>query len=194
MPESPTLLNQLAARVKTFLSQNNLSQKEVCRLLHLDRGNFSKFIRGEVGLGAESTLALVRLMNLSKRDLELKFSAPEKTRAAIVSLQECGRKIQLASDGGSWVPGLVDGGPDPNDSTAITGTNANPARTAPDDDDWEFLAGLAGLHQEIIDRINARQAQKARPNPNGSTEPTRHIDDNTKSRTPGPRGDRFSRR
>jgi transcriptional regulator with XRE-family HTH domain len=196
MSESPTLVKQLASRTKAFLSQNNVTQKELCRLLKLDRGNFSKFLNGQVGLGAETTLALVRLMNLSKRDLELKFSAPEKTRAAIVSLQERGRKIQLASDGGSWVPGLGDGGGlDPNDTTTITGTNANPARTVPDDDDWEFLAGLAGLHQEIIDRINARQAQqKAVPNKNGTTSDPVKVNENDRASRPGSRGDMLSRR
>jgi predicted XRE-type DNA-binding protein len=99
MPESPTLLNQLATRTKAFLSQNNLTQKEVCRLLKLDRGNFSKFLNGQVGLGAETTLALVRLMNLSKRDLELKFAAPDRTRAPIVNLQERGKVMRLDSAG-----------------------------------------------------------------------------------------------
>ena len=52
------------------------------------------------------------------------------------------------------LPGLSNAGSDPNGSTDITGSNKNPARTAPDDDDSEFLAGLAALHQSIIDKIN----------------------------------------
>jgi hypothetical protein len=65
-----------------------------------------------------------------------------------------------------------------------------PARSVPDQDELEFLAGLAGLHQKIIDRINAWQVQqKAKPNPNGVTAGPRKIAVNTASRTPGPRGD-----
>jgi transcriptional regulator with XRE-family HTH domain len=196
MSDNPTdpLINQLARRVRDWLNATEMSQRALAQAIGTSDPNLSSFLAGKSSLSAGKILRLSQILNSSKAQSEKKFGG-KKLDGRIIELQERGRKMQLASDGRSWVPGLVDGGSDPNNSTTITGTNANPARTVPDDDDWEFLAGLAGLHQEIIERIKARQAQqKAKPNPQGSTEAPRHIDDNTKSRMPGPRGDRFSRR
>ena len=89
--------------------------------------------------------------------------------------------MELSNDG--WVAGV---GPDPNDGD-ITDVNNNPARSVPDAAELEFLAGLSGLHQQIIDKINNWQTQqKAHPDPNGTTGPARQI---TRPKTPGPRGD-----
>ena len=118
-------------------------------------------------------------MSLSKRDLELKFGSPEKLTARLMHLQVKGQPMKLSNDG--WVAGT---GPDPNDGN-ITDVNENPARSVPDAAELEFLAGLAGLHQQIIDKISNWQIQKAKPNPNGSTGPTRQI---SRPKTAGPRG------
>jgi hypothetical protein len=80
-------------------------------------------------------------------------------------------------------------GPDPNDGD-ITSVNENPARSVPDQDELEFLAGLAGLHQKITDKINNWQAQKKlRPNPDGVTQAVRKVGTNAASSRPGSRGD-----
>jgi hypothetical protein len=54
----------------------------------------------------------------------------------------------------------------------------------------EFLAGLAAIHQSVIDKINARQA-RAKVN-QGSTEPARSVPSNSTSRMPGPHKPEFS--
>jgi|HubBroStandDraft_4_1064222.scaffolds.fasta_scaffold189118_1 hypothetical protein len=102
-------------------------------------------------------------------------------------------------DNGGWVPGLVNGGTDPDGSTDITGTVT--ARDLPNATDYEdeindFLRDQQNVHrsaikviQDYLDRI-----PKGKVNATGSTENARHIDDNTRSNTPGPRPDRFSRR
>lgn len=184
MPESPTLLNQLSARTKTFLSANNLTQKELCRLLKLDRSNFSKFLAGQVGIGAETTLALVRLMNLNKRALELRFAAAEKTRAAIVNLQERGKVMRL--DGSGWVSGIS--GDDPVNSTSITDTWKEGGEPS-GDDIVDVLRLIDAIHADARKAIAdyVAKAQRAHPNANGPTEIPRKVNSNADSSKPSPR-------
>lgn len=104
-----------------------------------------------------------------------------------MNLQEKGRMIQLSNDG--WVAGT---GPDSSDGD-ITSVNKKPARTVPDADELEFLAGLAGLHQKIIDKINAWQSQKTpKPNAAGPTSGPKKVNTNDISSRPGSRGDLLS--
>jgi transcriptional regulator with XRE-family HTH domain len=196
MPDShPLSLNQqLAFRAKTFCSNLGLTQATLARLLSVDDSQFSRFVNGQANLSSEKTLKLVRLMSLSKRDLELKFGSPEKLSGRLMHLQEGGRElakvVRFSNDG--WI--AKEGGTDdPNNTTDITSSNYNPARSCPDDEELEFLSGLAGLHQSIIDKINAWQqrSQKAKPNKDGATEAPRRITDNDDSRRSGPRGDLF---
>ena len=144
----PLSLNrQLAQRAKTFCSNLGLTQSTLAKLLRVDDSQFSRFLRGESNLSSEKTLKLVRLMALSKRDLELKFGSAEKLTARLMHLQEGSKQlakvVHFSAPNDGWVPGLSNAGSDPNGSTDITGSNKNPARTAPDDDDSEFLAGLS---------------------------------------------------
>jgi transcriptional regulator with XRE-family HTH domain len=185
MSENPsTLSQQLANRVKRFCLDNNFTQKKIAHELSIDQGQFSAFLGGTVNLSAERVLKLLQFLN----------KQPVVKPAKMIRLehfQSMGEPMTLDS-GGSWVPGDKSGGSDPVDSTDITGTNDNPARSVPDDDELEFLAGLAGLHQSIIDKINERQAmQKAKPNAAGVTSPPKKIADNTTSKTAGSRGDLF---
>jgi hypothetical protein len=63
---------------------------------------------------------LMRLMNLNRRDLALRFGKPERTTSRIMSLQEQKTPVTQFSNSG-YV--LWDGGTtDPNDSTDITNT------------------------------------------------------------------------
>jgi transcriptional regulator with XRE-family HTH domain len=189
---SLTLGQQLAMRAKTFCNNLGLTQNKLARLLQVDDSQFSRFLKGTANLSSEKTLKLVRLLSCSKRDLELKFGSPERLTSRITKLQESGRKIIHFDNGDGWVAGQS--GTDSNGSTDITGTNANPARNVPDADELEFLAGLAGIHQSIIDQINNWQAQtKVVPNKIGSTKSPRYTPDNAISSKPGPRGDKFSR-
>lgn len=146
-PHPLSLSQQLAQRAKTFCSNLGLTQSTLARLLKIDDSQMSGFLNGQANLSSEKTLKLVRLMSLSKRDLELKFGSPEKLTARLMHLQESGRElaevVRFAAPNGGWVPGLSNAGSDPNGSTDITRSNKNPARTAPDDDDSEFLSGLS---------------------------------------------------
>jgi hypothetical protein len=188
MPQDP-LLTQLAERCRTFSAGTGISLNKMARLIGIEPANFSAFVNGRIELSSRSTIKLLQLLSLSKSQVEAKLGVKN---VQIAHYQQNGVQMQLDS-GGSWVPGLIGGDQDPNGSTDIGSTNKNPARSVPDAAELEFLAGLAGLHQKIVDKINNWQAQKkARPNPNGSTEPARKISDNTTSRTPGPRGDLFS--
>jgi transcriptional regulator with XRE-family HTH domain len=191
-----SLTDQLAARVKSFCGNLGLSQNKLARLLKVDDGQFSKFLAGKTNISPEKTLKLLQLMNLSSRDLELKFGNPDRITSRITKLQQCrDGQPSLRLDNDGWYPGTggSGAGTDPVGSTDITGTNANPAREVSDDDELEFLAGLAGLHQSIIDKINAWQA-RAQVNRVSSTEGTRYTPDNAISSRPGIRGDKFGRK
>lgn len=94
-------------------------------------------------------------------------------------------------DAGSFVP-AEDSTDDPVNSTSIDNTGA-----PTDDDAADVLREVDGYHKAAREAIaawfaNAANAQRATVN-SGSTEPARRIDDNTASRTAGPRKDRFSR-
>src|ERR1700745_3230053 len=90
---SLSLNQQLAQRAKTFCSNLGLTQATLARLLRIDDSHFSGFLSGQANLSGEKTLKLVRLMSLSKRDLELKFGSPEKLSARLMHLQESGREL-----------------------------------------------------------------------------------------------------
>jgi plasmid maintenance system antidote protein VapI len=179
---SDTLLNQLISRTKTFKEKTGLTFKQIGRLTGLSEQHVCDLLAGRKGLNAEATLQLWKLTKASKAEVQMKLST--KNVPHIEHYQANGQAQPMRFDGSGWVAGL---GPDPNDGN-ITDVNQNPARSVPDAAELEFLAGLAGLHQQIIDKIsNWQQAQqKARPNPNGSTGPTRQI---SRPKTAGPRGD-----
>ena len=188
MSDTPSLTEQLAARVKKFASSMNLSQRQVCEVLKLNEGTFSRFLSSKGQLSPEDTLKVLRLTSLSRRDLDLKLG--QRTTSKIQHLQVKGEQMTFADTGG-WVPGRTS---DPNDLNE--GIEVKSASNLEDIDDELscVLAQLNGLHQKAIDVINRYVAKKAKPNRNGITEGPRHIDDNTRSRTAGPRPDRFSRK
>jgi hypothetical protein len=179
---------QLVKRTLHFKEKTGLTSRQICKLTGINEQHLCDFLAGRKGLSAQSTMRLLQTMNANRNQIEMKLNKPDT--ATIAHYQQAGQPMTVAN--GAWVPGLT--GEDPVNSTNNTGTNANPARSVPDADELEFLAGLAGLHQQIIDKINARQAQqKAKPNAKGVTEGPRKISDNTISKTPGPRADLFHR-
>jgi transcriptional regulator with XRE-family HTH domain len=182
-----SLDQQLINRLRCFLESTGLTQRQLSRLIGVDPSNLNGYIGGYKKLPVEPVTKLLQISNLSRSELEKKFTRNFAGR--ITSLQENGTQIHLSNDG--RIAGV---GPDPNDGD-ITDVNKSPARSVPDAAELEFLAGLAGLHQQIIDKISNWQAQKKpRPNPDGVTEPARRINDNTRSQTPGPKPAQFSRR
>jgi hypothetical protein len=116
-------------------------------------------------------------------------------RPPLERFQSNGEVIALDSNTG-WVPGLVGGGSDPNNGGSIT--DVPTARDSDGTDDYldqihDFLRDQQEVHRAAIAAIdNYFQTIKAKPNPRGSTESPRKIDDNTASITAGPRPDRFT--
>jgi predicted XRE-type DNA-binding protein len=187
-----SLNQQLAQRAKTFCSNLGLTQSAVAALLKIDDSQCSRFLRGQANLSSEKTLKLVRLMSLSKRDLELKFGSPEKLTARLMHLQVKGQPLKLSNDG--WIAGT---GPVPNDGD-ITGVRT--ARDLDNADDYQqetidFLRDQQNIHRSAIKAIDDYLSgiQKGKVN-SGSTEPARRVNDNTRSQTPRPKPPQFSRR
>jgi hypothetical protein len=150
----------------------------------------SRFLQGQANLSSEKTLKLVRLMSLSKRDLELKFDSPEKLTARLMHLQESGRElakvVQFTTPNDGWLPGR---GMDPNDSGDDITTVRSTGSQGDDpgyDDLTRTLAQVQALHKQAISTIEDYESrQRARVNSSGSG-PARQI---SRPSRPGPRGD-----
>ena len=193
MPDSNflSLTQQLGQRAKTWCTNLGLTQGTLARFLRIDESQMSRFLRGEANLGSDKLLQLVKLLSLSKRDLQLKFGSPGKLTSRLMHLQEGGRKIAKVvrfDNGDGWVPGLS--GTDPNDSSDDITTVRSTGSQGDDpesDDLTRTLAQVQALHRQAIQIITDYETrQKAKPNPNGSTGPTRQI---SRLKTAGPRGD-----
>jgi transcriptional regulator with XRE-family HTH domain len=187
MADTPnTLLMQLSRRVANFVSATGLTHKELARVIGCSRSALTEFLSTGRGLSAERSLRLMQVLSASKQELVAKFGRP--AAAQIVHFQSEGKPMKL-SYGGS-VAGV---GPDLNDGdiTTVSSVNGDPS----DDELTDVLRQVGNLHRQALDILSgyASKMQKPKPNPNGTTEPARRIDDNTASRTPGPRPDRFSR-
>lgn len=180
-----SLSQQLANRAKTFCTNLGLTQSALARLLRIDDSHFSRFLGGQANLSSEKTLKLVRLMPLTKRDLELKFGSPEKLSARIMHLQKSGREVHFSAPNDGFVPGLS--GMDPNDSGDDITTVRSTGSKGDDpgyDDLTRTLATVQGLHRQAISTIEDYEArQRARVNANGNTGPARQI---SRPKTPGP--------
>lgn len=197
MFENPdTLLTQLSRHVQAFVQATGISQRKLAKLIKTDQSHLSSFLAGRTGLSAEKSLKLMQILNASRQQLEMKLG--RSTTAQIEHFQANGEAMRLDNGGGHWVAGDPGAGTDPNNSTDITNTIT--ARNGDNADDYQaatiaFLRDQQNIHRSAIAEIQKylNQIPKARPNPNGPTEPARKIDDNTASRTPGPRPDRFAK-
>lgn len=185
MPQDP-LLTQLAERCRTFSAGTSVSLNKIAKLVGMEPSNFSNFINGKIGLSSRATIELLRLLNLSRREVEMKLSA--KT-VHVEHLQQEGQLMTL-DDNGGWVAGDSSG----SDSIDDVPT----ARDLPNSDDYldeihDFLRGQQSVHRSAIAAIDDYfNTLKAKVNKTGSTEPARRTDDNERSRTAGPRPDRFA--
>src|SRR5258708_1344400 len=188
MSQDP-LLTHLADRVRRFSAGTDISLNQIARLIGVDSSNFSAFVNGRSGLSAASVCRLLELLNSSKRQLELKLNAKP---IQIRHFQSSDGKPMRLDVGGSWIP-IEGGSGDPNDTTGIDNTwrvNGEPSG----DDMADTLRQVDDYHRQAREAIAAWFAtQKATINRPGSTEPARRINDNTASRTSGPRPSRFSR-
>jgi transcriptional regulator with XRE-family HTH domain len=175
------LLREIAERTRTFSAGTGVSLQKIARLVGVEPSNFSNFVNGKVGLNAASTVKLLQLLNLTRRQVEEKLTAKAVT---ISHFQEHGRQVAEVirfDNGDGWVPGRTS---EPT-SEGIEVKTASNLEDAPDEL-TRVLAQLNGLHQQAIQIIaDYETRQKATPNPSGSTSPARQISRPKNARTAG---------
>jgi transcriptional regulator with XRE-family HTH domain len=149
-----------------------ISQRKLCKLLRIDETQFSRWLGGKCNFSAEVTLKIFQLLNLSKRDLELKFGNAHRISAKIMSLQESGKAMKL----------------DDSDTSSITDPDSD---DSDDPDDIDFLKSQLGLYRSAIRQIKnyLNRPTKAKPNA-GATEGPRTVNTSPKAGG-GPRGDEY---
>jgi hypothetical protein len=155
-----SLDSQVIARVRQFLQSSNVNQRQLAGAIGADSANFNSWLSGTKGLAVTKMAKLLAILGMNQMQLAAKFNGPS-VMARFAHVQTL-NGIKLDDSGGSWVSGDPSGGTDPNDSS---------------DDEQRLLEEIAGLHQVILDKINAFQA-KAKPNPRGVTEGPRRVNGN----------------
>src|ERR1700730_4713284 len=120
MPDN-TLLQQLANRAKAFHANTGISQALMAKAIGLENGNYSAFLSGKRGIGAESTCLLLKFIAMPKREALAKFSSKPHSPSRILNLQERGRSKMLldGNDGRHPGTGGSGAGQDPNDGRTI---------------------------------------------------------------------------
>jgi hypothetical protein len=168
MADNSSLLRQLASRASNWHSTTGISQHVMARAIGMEPGNYSAFLKGRRGLGAESTYLLLKYIALPKKEAVTKFSAPTRS-SKVVSFQSQGKRMYFDNSG--WVPGLS--GEDPYDPTGNGIDNTPDADTAGpvwDQALIDVLREARGYHRQSVRAINAYIA-KAKANA-GITVPT----------------------
>jgi hypothetical protein len=190
MAQDP-LLTQLAERCRIFSAGTGISLNKMARLIGTEPANFSAFVNGRIGLSSKSTIKLLQLLSLTKREVETKLGV---TNVQIAHYQQNGVQMRLDS-GGSWVPGLS--GQDPNGSDDVTGVKTD--RDLDNSDDYQaritaFLKDQQSIYRQAIAHIDNYLAnvQRGKVNRDGVTSGPRSVNTNDKSSHPGSRGDLLS--
>ena len=167
MPDNPSLLNQLASRCRKFHEATGIPQTAVAKALGMQSGNYNAFIQGNRGISAEATCLLLKFTSMTKQQAIAEFSVPVPT-CQITNFQSLGQSMELANDG--WVSREGATADDPNNAGGDITTTPD-ADTHYDQATADLLRQVRGLHRSAIKAINA-YLNKARPNPNGTTDPT----------------------
>jgi plasmid maintenance system antidote protein VapI len=144
MPQDP-LLTQLAERCRTFSAGTGISLNKIAKMVGVETTNFSTFINGRCGLSAKATIKLLRVLNLSRREVEMKLSA---RNVQIKHLQRDGALMHLDNDG--WVAGV---GTDPVDSGDITTPKAGGDPSG--DDLIDVLHQVDNFHKQAREGLRA---------------------------------------
>jgi hypothetical protein len=167
------LLSQLANRVIKFHESTGISQSMMAAAINMSEGNYSSFLRGNRGIGAESTCLLLKFTNMQKQQAIAKLTQSPIT-SKIMLLQEQGQSMRLdTNDSGAYVPGLS--GSDPNDDPANTIVDPGDAPASPTDENLALLRNLRKIHRQGIRAINGyinSIPNRASVNRSGTTEPT----------------------
>jgi transcriptional regulator with XRE-family HTH domain len=168
MPDtSPSLIRQLANRARSFHQLTGIPQSRLASAIGMSDGNYSNFLAGRKGIGAEATCRLLKFTNMPTRQAIATFSKPVPT-SRIMELQEQRRHLQLDNSG--YVPGQS--GIDPNNSTPIDATPD--ADTGYNQDDVDLLKGLLCMNRQAIRKIKGYLQQidvRAKVNRDGTTAP-----------------------
>jgi transcriptional regulator with XRE-family HTH domain len=96
-----SLVRQLANRCSLFHRTTGITQTQLARAVGMAAGNYSDFLSGKKGIGAEATALLLRYTGMSQRQAVAAFSKPVFS-AKILNLQEKGQPLHF--DISSWVP------------------------------------------------------------------------------------------
>src|ERR1700730_8074034 len=164
MPDSPTLLDQLASRAKSFHSATGIPQTLMAKAIGMEASNYNSCLQGRKGLGAESTCLLLRFIAMPKREVIAKFSKPIPS-SKIVNLQVQGTStMRLDNDG--YVPGQS--GVDPVSSGSID--NTPDADVSSNDALIGVLRQVRSIHRKVVRAISEYILQ-SKVN-QGSTDPT----------------------
>ena len=152
MSNSPLLI-QLAKRALRFHESTGISQSMMASSIKMSEGNYSSFLRGTRGIGAESTCLLLKYVNLPKQQAVAKLTQSPIT-SQIMLLQSNGRRISLDRNDGAWVPGLS--GIDPaSGSRSIDDTpDADTSGPVWDQALIDTLRETRGIHRTAVKAIN----------------------------------------
>lgn len=148
------LLSQLANRAIKFHESSGISQSMMASAINMSEGNYSSFLMGNRGIGAESTCLLLKYVNLPKQQAVAKFTRSPIT-SKVMLLQEHGRRLRFDNEG--WYPG-TDGagaGRDPNDGRSIDETpDADTTGPVWDQGLIDTLREARGYHRAACKAIN----------------------------------------
>jgi transcriptional regulator with XRE-family HTH domain len=159
MPDSSSLLRQVANRAKLFHSNTGITQTQMAKAIGVNAANYSSFLSGRIGIGSEAVCRLLEYTAMTPRQAVAAFSKPVFS-ASVVHLQERGRHLNFNNPG--WVP-QEGSTQDPNGTTDIT-TTSDAQRQAVDN----LLSVLAELDEMARVAVLGSIA-KAYPNPLGIT-------------------------
>src|ERR1700730_6861300 len=135
MPDSPSLIRQLANRTKSFHSLTGISQATLAKAIQVKETNYSAFLAGKRGLSASSVCLLLKFINMPAPEVLATFSK-NTLSSKIMKLQESGR---LKFDSSvAWQPGSTTNGTDPNDA-------ATPNANVPNDLIEQIICALLKL-------------------------------------------------
>jgi hypothetical protein len=128
----------------------------MAKAIGLENSNYSAFLSGKRGIGAESTCLLLKFIAMPKTEAIARFSSKPHPTAQILNLQERGQsKMRFDNDG--WYPGTggSGAGSDPNDTVGRSVDDTPDADTSMDvAATVATLRQVRSLHRKAIRAIN----------------------------------------
>ena len=147
------LLSQLANRAIKFHESSGISQSMMASAINMSEGNYSSFLRGNRGIGAESTCLLLKFTNMPKQQAIAKLTQSPIT-SQIMLLQQNGKRISLDRNDGAWVPGLSGSDPATNSGSIDDAPDADTSGPVWDQTLIDTLREARGYHRQAVKAIN----------------------------------------